>query len=155
MIVLGVSLAVFLFQVASAIVVGTFFYMIAVAMTVYDGILSMIFQPILGVIFSSIASFCLLLLGLPIRFVRPINRAWRKHWWFALFLVGIGIALMACSWLSCFRVMVFDAVLEQECDSFNPTLAIAGWLVTIFAVLHFYPPFRTSEDKELSKGCQP
>jgi fatty acid desaturase len=128
--------------------------MIAVAMTVYDGLLSMIFQPIIGVIFSSIASFFLLLLGLPIRLNRTVNRVWKRYWWIALVLAGIGIVLMACSWLACFRKKVFVAE-GQEFESFHPALSIGGWLVMLFAVLHFFPPFLTSGDEKLPEGHQP
>jgi hypothetical protein len=66
-------------QIILALVVGVCYYMLAVAMTVYDGIPSMIFQPIMGAIFTGIAILLLLILGLPIRFIKRINMWWKAH----------------------------------------------------------------------------
>ena len=130
-------------------------YMSAVAMTVYDGILSMIFQPIMGCIFSAIAVVVLLLVGLPIRVVPALNRIWKKYWWFSLILVGIAVGMMIFSWLPEYRAKVFDPELKHEVDSFNPRLSIGGWCVLLFAVLHFYPPIAFLYPKRNKDKAEP
>jgi hypothetical protein len=127
-------------QIILALVVGVCYYMLAVAMTVYDGILSMIFQPIMGAIFSGIAILLLLILGLPIRFIKRINMWWKAHWWMPLFIGTAAFIMMILSWTPAFRIKVMDPDLGMMVDSFHPVLAISGWLLTLFAVLHFYPP---------------
>ncbi len=127
-------------QVIAAMIIGMLYYMLAVAMTVYDGILSMIFQPIMGAVFSGIAIILLLLLGLPIRIVRRVNTWWRAHWWLPFPLGTIAFVMMVLSWTPVFRVRVMNPGSGAMMDSFHPVLATGGWLLTLFAVLHFYPP---------------
>jgi hypothetical protein len=138
----------FIFQVLFALVAGTFFYMLAVVMTVYDGILSMIFQPIMGGIFSTIAIIFLLIIGLPIRLNHKLNHWWRMHWWLCCLLGAIGFICMILSYMPPFQITVYDDILKQNTQSFNPILSIGGWLFLLFALLHFYfPPIhRTAID---------
>jgi hypothetical protein len=127
-------------QIIAAMIIGVCYYMLAVAMTVYDGILSMILQPIMGAIFSGIAIILLLILGLPIRLVKKINIWWKAHWWLAFVIGSAAFGMMVLSWMPLFRVQVMDPEFGTMVDSFHPVLAIGGWLLTLFAVLHFYPP---------------
>ena len=115
--------------------------MVAVVMTVYDGLLSLVFQPLMGLAFSLVAILMLLLLGLPLRISKPLNAWWRRYWWVPFVIGSIAFGLMLASWMQQFRVTVFDPELQAEVSSFHPALAITGWLLTIFSVLHFYPPF--------------
>jgi len=127
-------------QIIAALLIGVCYYMLAVAMTVYDGLISMIFQPIMGAIFTGIAILLLLLIGLPIRLWKQLNVWWRSHWWIP-FVIGTVAFIMIClSWSPGLRVQVMDPDLNIMVDSFHPPLAIGGWLLTLFAVLHFYPP---------------
>ena len=127
-------------QVLAALIVGVCYYMLAVAMTVYDGFLSIIFQPIMGAAFSLIAILILAVLGLPIRLMKGMNLWWKAHWWIAFIIGTLAFGMMWASWMPEFRVKVFDPEMNMEVDSFNPYLAIGGWVLTLFAVLHFYPP---------------
>jgi hypothetical protein len=142
------SILLFLFQILSALVAGTFFYTVAVVMTVYDGILSMIFQPIMGGIFSTIAIVFLLIIGLPIRLNQKLNHWWSMHWWLSILLGTIGFISMILSWMPPFQITIYDDILKQNVQSFNPTLSCGGWLLLLFALLHFYfPPIqRTAID---------
>ena len=127
-------------QILAALVTGVFYYMIAVAMTVYDGMLSMIFQPIIGAIVSAIAILALLVVGTPIRLSKKMNSWWKRHWWIPIAIGSAAFIMMCLSWLPYFRVKVIDPESNMVVDSFHPVLAIGGWLLTMFAVLHFYPP---------------
>jgi len=127
-------------QIIAALLICVSYYMLAVAMTVYDGLISMIFQPIMGAIFTGIAILLLLLIGLPIRLWKQLNVWWRSHWWIP-FVIGTVAFIMIClSWSPGLRVQAMDPDLNIMVDSFHPLLAIGGWLLTLFAVLHFYPP---------------
>ena len=128
-------------QIIAALVIGVCYYMLAVAMTVYDGLFSLIFQPLIGAIYSGIAIFILLILGLPIRLSSRINGWWRRHWWIPIAIGTVAFIVMCSSWHPYFRVRVMDPELDMMVDSLNPVLSIFGWLLTLFAVLHFYPQF--------------
>ena len=127
-------------QIIAAMIIGVCYYMLAVAMTVYDGILSMIFQPVMGAIFSGIAIVLLLIVGLPIRLIKKVNMWWKAHWWLPFFIGSVAFCMMVLSWMPHFRVQIMDPEFGTMVDSFHPVLAIGGWLLTLFAVLHFYPP---------------
>ena len=127
-------------QIVAALIVGVCYYMLAMAMTVYDGILSMMFQPIMGTILTMIAIAAMSLVGLPIRLMRRLNDWWRKRWWVVFVIGTIAFLMMYASWMPQFRTKVLDPETHMEVASFHPMLAVGGWLLTIFAVLHFYPP---------------
>jgi hypothetical protein len=131
----------FFCQIVSAFVVGLFYYLIVAIMTVFDGFPSYVLQPIAGSVFTLIAISMLLIVGLPIRFVTRMNRWWKRHGWIPITLGIIAFAMMIASSFPALRVQVFDPETESMIDSFNPWLGIGGWLLTIFSVLHFYPPF--------------
>ena len=128
------------FQIITALMVGVCYYMLAMAMTVYDGILSLIFQPIVGTIITSIAIAVLLVLGLPIRHLPRLHQWWRKHGWFVFVLGTMAFGMMHASWLPPLRIQTTHPDLGTSVDSFHPVLAFGGWMLTIFSVLHFYPP---------------
>lgn len=127
-------------QIAAAFIVGWCYYMLAMVMTVYDGVLSLIFQPIMGGILTAIAVLLMLALGLPIRLHSKLNRFWRSVWWLPIVL---GTAAFIMMWLSCqpsFTTREYDPDFERDILVFHTVLAPAGWLLTLFSVLHFYPP---------------
>jgi hypothetical protein len=122
--------------------------MLAMAVTVYDGILSLIFQPFIAVILTSLGIGFVGFIGLPIRLSRGIRSWWISHWWISFVIGTIAFAMMWASWLPALRVKVWNPDLEVYQDSFQPVLAFGGWLLTIFAVFHFFPPinlFRRGE----------
>jgi hypothetical protein len=112
--------------------------MLAMVMTVYDGILSMIFQPIMGAVFAGVAVALCFVLGLPVRFIRPVHEFWRRAWWLPFFLGSLGFVLMVMSWV--LRQTVHDPATQLDVETFQPALAISGYLLSVFAALHFWFP---------------
>jgi hypothetical protein len=127
-------------QLIVAFVVAWLYYMLAMLMTTYDGILSMIFQPIMGAIFASLAVALCFILGLPIRFIRSVRELWRRFWWLPLFFGAVGFVLMVVSWLPPFRQTVYDYATDMQTQTFQPAMALTGWLLSVFAALHFWFP---------------
>jgi hypothetical protein len=127
-------------QVAVAFAVAWLYYMLAMMMTTYDGILSMILQPIMGAIFAGIAVVLCLLLGLPIRLISAVRQLWGRFWWLPLFLGAVGFGLMVTSWLPPFRQTVHDYTTGREIETFQPTMVVSGYLLSVFAALHFWLP---------------
>ena len=115
--------------------------MTAMAMTVYDGPLSLIFQPIMGALFAGAAVLLCLVLGLPIRLVAKLRRPWQRLCWLPFFLGAVGFVLMVLSWQSPFRQTIFDYDTGMNVRTFQRTLALSGWLLSVFAALHFWFPF--------------
>ena len=131
-----------LLQFIAALFVGVCWYMLAMVMTVYDGILSFIFQPIMAVIFTTVGIVLVWIAGLPIRFSKRLRSWWLARWWISPVLATVAFAMMVASWHPDLRIKVWNPDLEHWQDSFQPHLAIGGWLLTLFAVLHFFPPFQ-------------
>jgi hypothetical protein len=127
-------------QLGVAFTVAWLYYMLAMLMTTYDGILSMIFQPIMGAIFAAIAVALCFVLGLPIRFIRSAREFWRRVWWLPLFLGVVGFVLMVTSWLPPFRQTVHDYGTGREIETFQPAMVVSGYLLSVFAALHFWFP---------------
>ena len=123
-----------------AMMAGIFYYMIAVAMTVYDGMGSLIFQPIIGAFFSGFAVLICLAIGSPIRVSSQLNRFWKKHWWISVAIGAVGFFLMMLSTMPGYQVEVYDSFLEENVLPSSPVLAVGGWFLTIFSILHFFPP---------------
>ena len=131
-------------QLTAAFLVAWFYYMVAMAMTVYDGMLSMIFQPIMGALFAGAAVLLCLFLGLPIRLVPKLRRSWQRLWWLPFCFGAIGFVLMMLSWQPPFRQTVLDYDTGTSVQTFQPALAIVGWLLSVFAALHFWFPLSRS-----------
>ena len=127
-------------QLAIAFTAGWFYYMVAMVLTVYDGGMSLIFQPVVGALFSAAAVLLCLIVGLPIRFASRVHAYWRRAWWLPFVLGVIGFALMAVSWLPRFRQTVYDPVVEREVQTFQPSLVLSGYLLSVFAALHCWLP---------------
>src|SRR5690606_20692285 len=116
------------------------YYMVAVAMTTYDGVLSLIFQPVVGAVITTIAIAFLTIIGLPIRCSHRLNDWWRRHWWIVFVSGASGFVMMWMSYLPPFAVVVYDAEFEQNVKTFHVALVTTGWLLSVFSALHFYPP---------------
>ncbi len=143
----------FMVQLITALIVGVFYYLLAVLMTAYDGLLTLISQPIAGCIYTLIALVLLSVLGLPLRLYRPLNVWWKRRWWMPIAMGAFAFILMAFSWLPALRWSMTDPELGIPVETFHPVLAFGGWLLTLFSVLHFYPPeSSTLLARKLRKG---
>ena len=117
-----------------AIIFGVVAYLIAMAMTVYDGALSLIFQPIIGTIFTGIACIALTILASPLLITR-VWKLWQRLWAFPLLVTAAGIVSMFASWHPSLRVRVWDPELQMQLESFQPALAMGGWIAMLFGIL--------------------
>jgi uncharacterized membrane protein YhaH (DUF805 family) len=89
-------------------VVGWLIYMVAMVLTVYDGVLSLIFQPFMAALFSGIFVGLAFVVGLPLR-IRKVRDVWNSVGWWALV---ISVAAVG--------VMIFSAKLGLESEVVNP-----------------------------------
>lgn len=117
-----------------AFVTGLALYMIAMVLSVYDGLLSLLLQPIMGSVVTLIALFALVVIGSPLLFKR--NWAWwARNWWLSIALAGLGVIAFVTAWIPSLQVAVFDPDLQQTINQPNPALGMGGWLAVVFAVL--------------------
>ncbi|QQE10156.1 hypothetical protein JD969_11615 [Planctomycetota bacterium] len=119
-------------------------YMIAMAMTVYDGLPSLILQPFVGAIFSFITVFGLFALGSPL-LLPKIWSLWKKLWLPLFFIIPICWLLMVLSWFP-YRITVYDHIFQMNVETFQPTLAITGYLLLLFAII-YQPKIAISKSK--------
>ncbi|HWK04320.1 MAG TPA: hypothetical protein VNS58_11845 [Puia sp.] len=99
------------------------------------------FMPLKAAIFVLATLIVCLLIGLPIRLNTKINTWWTGHQLVSLIGTIVGILLLSLSYLPCFResYIHYDMVIRN----INIALPIAGWLLTTFCLLHWYPRPRT------------
>ena len=133
-------MGVILIQICAACFVAWSYYMVAMMMTTYDGFPSFFFQPFIGALFAAVAVLVCFLIGLPLRIIPGLRRSWQRFWFLPLFLGSIGFLLMVFSWLPPFREVVYDEDLRTQVKSFQPALALSGYLLSVFAALHFRFP---------------
>lgn len=125
-----------LLRLPIAFAVGWIAYLIAMAMTVYDGMLSMIFQPIVGAIFTSLGLLLVTLSGCILLWI-PVWRRWRQVGsWICLALLISGITAIIMSWHPSLRITVWDEIEHAYVQSFEPRLAIGGWALLMFAIAY-------------------
>lgn len=124
-----------LLRISLAFCVGLFFYMIAMAATVYDGTISMIIQPIVGSIVTSAALALVGGFGSPL-LLPVVWKPWSRFWWISPVLFAIGLVAFCASFLPMLQVMRLDPESQRMLPSPHPVLMIGGWLAMIFSVLY-------------------
>jgi hypothetical protein len=117
-----------------AMIFGLATYMIAMMMTVYDGALSMIFQPIAGTILTAIACIAISIIASPL-FITRVWLVWRRMWVLSLFMFFAGILAMILSWHTALRIQVWNPQLQMQVESFHPVLSLGGWVTMLFGIL--------------------
>ena len=101
----------------------------------------LIFQPIFAIILSALTIVACIIVGLPIRLIPSL-----RNWWSrtpVIFFIGlaIGVVLLLLSLNANFTetktVSIGDVEKEKEIPNYS--LALTGWFMTAFSLLHFYP----------------
>jgi hypothetical protein len=146
------GIARFLFRIQMAWGAGVGIYMLAMAMTVYDGILSLIIQPFLAALFSFVFLIVVLLAGVLLR-IPPVRRLWQEHSAVALSVLLVGIVLLIGAFAS-IEIMVnsADRQIVEASGRVAVATIISGTLLVMFAIANWPPevgirrilPHRTS-----------
>lgn len=122
--------------IISAWGLGWLVYMVAMIITVYDGITSMIVQPIIGAIITTLAVGGSLIVGLLFR-VPLIGRAWRAAWFLSPAL-AIGSIILMCFGASWGLTQSFtDPETGQQTVGLRSNVAISSFVVMVFAVANW------------------
>lgn len=118
-------------QLFIAFVVSVFYYMFLIVVTMYDGFVTVVLLPIAATVWTVIFMGICFVVGLALRLLKSFP--WQRKYFQALIIIGIALVVM--SWV--FSVQVYDPVFEQNHDAPHPYFGISGWLITLFAIMHF------------------
>jgi MFS family permease len=116
-----------------AFMLGLAIYMIAMVMTTYDGITSLVLQPLMGSILTGLALAGLLVVGSPL-LIGAVWERWRRAGWLVLGVTIIGVACLIAAWHPSLRAKVLNPDTGAMVDSFHPALAVGGWIAAMFGV---------------------
>ena len=110
--------------------------MIAMVMTVYDGILSLIFQPIMAAIVSAGCVGVCLLIGLIFR-VPAVGNLWRSSR-----LIAIGLALLSIFFMLCGSSMGLtqtytDSETGRQFVGLKSGLGLGCYFLLLFVIANF------------------
>jgi len=119
--------------------------MIAMMMTVYDGLLSMIFQPIIAVLCSSLTVGIALLVGLLFK-IPALGQWWRvTPIPAALLVIGSLVILCFGSTLGLRHTFTHPET-QQPIVGLRPDAALVGYFVLLFAIANW--PVKRKGDAE-------
>lgn len=121
-----------------------------------DGILgTMLFQPLLGGLFSVVTIAACFVVGLPIRINGTINSWWTKNLWLPITALFIGICLLILSVHPSLRETISTTIENQSAQKeiSNLMFVTMGWHLTAFSMLHIFPSsdLRHRTEKIISK----
>jgi hypothetical protein len=109
----------------------------------FDNLVGMVlFQPLFAVTLSAITIGCCLIVGLPIRLIKSFHQWWTNHFFLPVILTVIGLILLGLSLLTQFAEQKTLMIEGQHIIKHVPNLylAVTGWFLTAFSILHTYPP---------------
>ena len=106
-----------------------------------SGLGLLIIHPLFAAIFSAITILGCILLGLPIRLNSKLYKWWTDKPLLCITVGFIGLMLLLLSLNHNFTESTKVIINEEEVMKQipNTTLALTGWLLTGFSLLHFYP----------------
>ncbi len=131
-----------LFQVAIAFV-ATFFIYIIFALLQEDkfGFPFLVIMPIMAFVISLLIVIACAIIGLPIRLVPVIKRWWIRRPIIVFVGATIGVILLVLSYFPDFKENVNIVIknVNKTKQIPNQDMVLAGWFLTTFSLLHFYP----------------
>ena len=116
---------------------------------------TMLFQPLLGGLFSVVTTATCLVPGLPIRINGTINSWWTNNLWLPITTLLIGIGFLVLSGHPSMRDTVSSIIENQSGQKEIPDLTFVTmrWILTAFSMLHIFPSsnLRLRTEKLLTK----
>jgi hypothetical protein len=122
--------------VVAAFAVGWVVYMVAMMLTVYDGLLSLIFQPIMGALWSGFVVVLSLLVGLVLR-VDPISRAWNGSRRWAVLIIAVSLSVLIFGYFLGLTYVGINPETEAEVEMLHPTAAMICYFSLLFAIANW------------------
>lgn len=114
---------------------GWIIYMVAMVLTVYDGLFSFIFQPFMAVLFSGIFVALSLIAGLPLRAPR-IRNFWSRMGWCPLLVTAASIGVMTFHAQLGLQEKLTTPETNQTIMTMSPLAAVICYFLTIFPIVN-------------------
>jgi hypothetical protein len=116
-------------------VLGWLIYMVAMVLTVYDGALSLIFQPIMAALFSGVFVAAAFVVGLPLRLPK-IRDVWSRFSWWALLISAAAICVLIFHEKLGLEVDGVDPETKEQMKMMSPLAGLLSYFFAIFPVVN-------------------
>lgn len=111
-------------------------YLLAAVLWAGDGLLSLVFQPLVAVVVSTVAVVAVLALGLVLR-IPPLGRLWHSGRRWAVALATASLAVMALGSTIGLTGSYEDPETGQAFTALHPAVGLAGYVLLLFAIAHW------------------
>lgn len=119
-----------------AYVVGWVVYMVAMMMTVYDGILSMILQPFMAALCSGFFVTISLIAGLILR-IRPLSGVWKAMRAWAIAMIVSSLVVLSFGSHLGITEHYTDYETGREFDGLHSWAALGAYFALVFAIVNW------------------
>ncbi len=126
--------------VVAAFGLGWVVYMIGMVLTVYDGVLSLIFQPFIAALVSGVCVAGALLIGLLLR-IPALSRWWTSLR--AVFVACGSLFVLVFGYFIGFTYIGTNPETGSEVVTLHPVAALGGYFLLLFAVANW--PMRVNQ----------
>ena len=116
--------------------VGWVVYMVGMVLTVYDGLLSLIFQPILAALWSGCVVGVSLLVGRFLR-VRSISRIWNGSRRWAALIAAASLFILAFGYSLGLTYVGVNPETHQQIVVLHPAAALGGYFFLLFSIANW------------------
>lgn len=117
-------------------ILGWLIYMGAMMTTVYDGMLSLLFQPFMAALASGVFVAIALLFGLPLR-TPKISKIWHGAGWRVLFITTAAIGIMIFHARLGLQTEWMNPQTGEKIKTMTPLAGLAYYLLAIFPIVNF------------------
>jgi len=121
---------------AIAFAVGWLVYMIGMLTTTYDGLLSLIFQPIMAVFWSGLFVVLALLVGLVLR-LPPLARIWNASPFWAFAVAGASQFSLIFGYSLGLTDVGTHPETKQQFAMLHPAVAVGGYFFLVFSIANW------------------
>ncbi|MEI6862572.1 MAG: hypothetical protein WCL04_10020 [Verrucomicrobiota bacterium] len=116
-------------------VLGWLIYMVAMVLTTYDGVLSLIFQPFMAALFSCAFVVAALLVGLPLRAPR-IREVWCGVGWWVLLITVAAIGVMIFHVQLGLQTELVNPETKEKMKTMSPAAGAICYFLAIFPIVN-------------------
>ncbi len=148
------EIAKILLRCGAGFAVGWVIYMVAMVLTVYDGGLSLIFQPIMAGIFSGVFVVGALLVGLPLR-APKIKEVWSHAGWWTLLLSFCAIGVMIFHAQLGLQTELVDPETKEKIKTMLPVAALICYFLSLFPIVNLPSKKRPIQSATDNSGAAP
>jgi len=125
-----------LFAVLIAFIAGWVAYMVAMVATVYDGLLSLLFQPVMAAVASGLFVGLSLVAGL-LLMIPSLGKAWNSNRGIAGLMVLGSLFVLCFGYGLGFRETQVDPETGRTIVTLDGRVAIGGYFLMIFAIANW------------------